>query len=107
MSILIGNDKGFPGTARAFLFSRFDFLQSVPSLLREKIFLVHQFDSVLLGKRFRAFAIYHHMSRFLHDQPREADRILHMLQNSDGSGGKRSPVHDGCIHFVCAGACKH
>src|SRR6478672_1908134 len=30
-----------------------------------------------------------------------------MLQDSDSTGGERSPIHDGCIHFVCASACKN
>ena len=55
MSILIGDDE-FLFAVRAGLLSFLNFPKSIPTFLREKIFLIDQVDAVFFGKLFRAFA---------------------------------------------------
>src|SRR5262249_48030563 len=102
-----GNHKLFPSTAGATFFSALDLLQRVPTLLGKKIFLVHQFNPVLLREDFCTFAIYHDVSGFLHHQPGKADGIFDVLQRSDRAGGERLSVHDPCVHLVHARAREH
>src|SRR4029079_17934406 len=52
VSILIGDQKTLPCSAGPVLFCSLHLLQSVPSLLGKKIFLVDQFDPICFGKRF-------------------------------------------------------
>ncbi len=107
VSILIGDQKAFPVTARAILFGSLHLPQSVPAFLCKKIFLVHQFDPVFRRERFRPRAIEHDMRRFFHYQPGEVDRIFYMLHTANCAGLQCLSVHNGRVHLVCAGAGKY
>src|SRR5260370_268403 len=72
----------FPPTPASFR-SLFHFLQSLPALFGVKILLVDKLNAVRRGERLRAFAVHHHVSRFLHHQPRQVDRILDVFQTGD------------------------
>src|SRR5437879_13794028 len=103
MSILIGNDE-FLFTSAAALFSFLNFLERVPPFLREEIFLIDKLYSVFLREDFGTFAIHHDVSRFFHDQPRQAHWVLNVLQTRDRAGLERISVHDGRVQFVRASA---
>ena len=107
MSILIRNDEFLSASAAATFFRGFDFLQRIPALLREEIFLVHEFNPIFLGKRFRAFAIHHHVSGFFHHQSREAYRIPYVLQTGNSACAEGFAVHNGRVHLVRANTGKH
>src|SRR5215472_5671311 len=104
VSILIGDYKAFPVTARAILFRGLHLLQGIPALLRKKIFLVHQLDPVSLGECFRTRTVEHYVRRFFHHEPRKIDRILYVLHATDCTGLESPAIHDGCVHLVGAGA---
>src|SRR5437899_360807 len=86
-------------TAAAALFSFLNFLERVPPFLREEIFLIDKLYSVFLREDFGTFAIHHDVSRFFHDQPRQAHWVLNVLQTRDRAGLERISVHDGRVQF--------
>src|SRR6516162_11884704 len=104
VSILIGDYKAFPVTARPILFRSLHLLQGIPALLRKKISLVHQFDPIRLGECFCTRTVEHYMRRFFHHEPRKSDRILYVLHAADCTGLESPAVHDGSVHLVGAGA---
>src|SRR5215471_35314 len=104
VSILIGDYKAFPVTARANLFRSLHLLQGIPALLRKKIFLVHQFDPVGLGECLRPRTVEHYVRRFFHYEPRKSDRILYVLHAADCTRLQSPAIHDGRVHLVGAGA---
>ena len=106
MSILIGDSNLFTGGTGPMFFRGFDFLQSFPAFLREKVFLIDQLNPVLPGKRFRALAIHHYVSGFVHHQPGQAYRIFDMFQRSDCAGIERVAIHNRRIHLVGSSARK-
>ena len=88
-------------------FRSLDFLQCIPALLREKIFLIDQLNAIFPCERFGTFSIHHYVSGFLHDEPGETDGIFDVLQRGDSTDTERFAVHNGCVHLVRADACKH
>src|SRR5262249_15926266 len=104
VSILIGDYKAFPVTARMILFPSLHLLQGIPALLRKKIFLVHQFEPVGLGECFRTRTVEHYVRRFFHHESRKSDRIPYVLHAADCTGLESPAIHDGSVHLVGAGA---
>src|SRR5215468_151596 len=102
VSILIGDYKAFPVTARTIFFRSLHLLQGIPALLRKKIFLIHQFDPVGLGECFRTRTVEHYMRRFFHHEPRKSDRILYVLHAADCTGLESPAIHDRRVHLIGA-----
>src|SRR4029453_15505717 len=104
VSILIGDYKALPVTARAILFRSLNLLQGIPALLRKEVFLLHEFHSIRFRECFRTRTVEHYVRCFFHPQPRESDRIFYVLPAYNFAGLQCLSIHDGRIHLVCAGA---